>query len=50
MMDGERSEWEQSAPHDAFERCHLQSIIYVAFQGRLLNLFRTNTENFLDHF
>lgn len=37
MMDAERSEWEQSAPHDAFEWCHLYSVIYVAFQGCLID-------------
>lgn len=37
MMDAERSEWEQSAPHDAFEWRHLYSIIYVAFQGCLID-------------
>lgn len=37
MMDGERSESEQSAPHDAFEWCRPRCITYVAFQGCLID-------------
>lgn len=41
MTDGERSEWEQSAPHDAFEWCH-HPVHYLCCLSRTFTQFIQN--------